>query len=102
VESPGEGQGATFFVRLPVLGIARKEQTRRAEVIVLPTDANAIPFACPPELSGLRVLLVDDQPDTLEMLKEILERECCAEVITSTDAASAFEQFQQRKPDLLL
>jgi signal transduction histidine kinase/AmiR/NasT family two-component response regulator len=101
VESPGEGHGSIFSVRLPVMGIARKEQPRRAE-IVLPSDAKAISFACPPELSGLRVLLVDDQPDTLEMLKEILERECCAEVITSTDAASAFEQFEQRKPDLLL
>jgi CheY-like chemotaxis protein len=101
VESRGEGQGATFFVRLPVMGIARKEQPRRAS-IVLSTDEKAIPFPCPAELSGLRVLLVDDQPDALEMLKGVLEHECRAEVITRTDAATALDMFQQWKPDLLI
>jgi signal transduction histidine kinase/AmiR/NasT family two-component response regulator len=101
VESRGEGQGATFFVRLPAMGIARKEQPRRAS-IVLSTDEKAIPFPCPAELSGLRVLLVDDQPDALEMLKGVLEHECRAEVITRTDAATALDMFQQWKPDLLI
>jgi CheY-like chemotaxis protein len=49
----------------------------------------------------MRVLLVDDQPDTLEMLKAAFEQ-CRAEVRTSIDVATAFEVFQQWQPDVLV
>jgi CheY-like chemotaxis protein len=45
---------------------------------------------------------VDDQPDTLEMLKAALEQQCRAEVRTSADVATALEVFQQWKPDVLV
>ena len=48
------------------------------------------------------MLLVDDQPDTLEMLKAALEQQCGAEVKTTADVATALEVFQQWKPDVLV
>jgi len=100
-ESRGEGQGATFTVRLPVKGIGDKEDTTPGGGLVFPTVGKVTPFVCPPQIYGLRVLLVDDQPDTLEMLKAALEQ-CRAEVRTSADAAAALEVFQEWKPDVLV
>src|SRR2546427_8095903 len=100
-ESRGEGQGATFTVRLPIRGMADKEDSTPREARVFPTVAKVPAFVCPPQIYGLRVLLVDDQPDTLEMLKAALEQ-CRAEVRTSADAAAALEVFQEWKPDVLV
>ena len=101
-ESGGEGQGATFTVRLPIRVIGGKEDIAPGGSIVLPAVATVTPFVCPPRLFGLRVLLVDDQPDTLEMLRAALEEQCRAEVRTSVNAAGALEVLQQWNPDVLV
>ena len=54
-----------------------------------------------PSLAGLRVLLVDDEPDAREMVAAILS-EAGAEVITASGARQAFELVAQRKPDALI
>ncbi len=101
-ESRGEGQGATFTVILPIREIGDKEDTTPRGGQVFPSVAKVTPFVCPPQICGLRVLLVDDEPDTLEMLRAVLEQECRAEVRTSIDVANALEVFQQWKPDVLV
>jgi two-component system CheB/CheR fusion protein len=101
-ESRGEGQGATFAVRMPIKGIAGKENATPRGRLVFPTTGKATPFVCPPQIYGVRVLLVDDQPDTLEMLRSTLEQQCGAEVRTSADVATALEMFEQSKPDVLV
>jgi signal transduction histidine kinase/ActR/RegA family two-component response regulator len=101
-ESPGEGQGATFRVRLPVGRIGAKEGTTPGgRVASSPTVSKVTPFVCPPQMYGMRLLLVDDQPDTLEMLKAAFEQ-CRVEVRTSIDVATALEVFQHWKPDVLV
>jgi len=101
-ESRGEGQGATFTVRLPIREIGNKEDTTPRRGLVFSTVAKVPPFVCPPEIYGLRVLLVDDQPDTLEILRAVMEQQCGAEVRTSVNSATALEVFRQWKPDLLI
>jgi CheY-like chemotaxis protein len=102
-ESRGEGQGTTFTVRLPIRGIGDKEDTTPRGGRVFPTVAKVTPFVCPPQIYGLRVLLVDDQLDALEMLRAALEQQQCrAEVRTTADVATALEVFQQWKPDVLV
>ena len=101
-ESRGEGQGATFTVRLPIRGIGDKEDTTQRGGLAFPTAAKVTPFVCPPQIYGLRVLLVDDDPDTLEMLRAALEQQCRAEVRTSGNAATALEVLQQWKADVLV
>lgn len=89
VESPGEGQGATFFVSLPVV----------------PTPLKARPNTLTPELSldlnGFKILVVDDETDTRELVAFILEQEG-AQVIGATSAHEALLMLTQVKPDLLL
>jgi PAS domain S-box-containing protein len=91
--SAGEGQGATFHVRLP-LATATPSPTAPLHVF----DAD---HGCPPELAGLRLLIVDDQPAILELLHELLAV-CGAEVRTSTNARAALAELQSWRPDLLL
>jgi len=56
-----------------------------------PLTSFALPeLNCPPELDGLRVLVVDDEADTCELLQVILEG-CGARVKTASSAAAALE-----------
>jgi CheY-like chemotaxis protein len=52
-------------------------------------------------LEGLRVLVVDDQPDARELLSMVLGH-AGAEVITAASAATAFEMLLKHRPDLLV
>ena len=83
-ESDGEGRGATFTVRLPTAPL-RADSSRPASA----SDTSPPPptplFDCPPELPGLRILVVDDEQETRELLKYLLER--CDSVITVADGA---------------
>jgi CheY-like chemotaxis protein len=56
---------------------------------------------CPPSLQGLRVLVVDDEADTLDMIRAVLEH-CRMEVITAGSASEALEAIVQLRPDVLL
>jgi len=60
-ESGGEGQGATFTVKLALV-VVRSLDVRRAGDAerVHPTASSGVPFDCPPELDGIHVLVVDD------------------------------------------
>ncbi|HEX4966630.1 MAG TPA: response regulator [Thermoanaerobaculia bacterium] len=55
----------------------------------------------PLSLSGLRVLAVDDDPDTLGAIAEFLSLHG-ADVVPATSAAEALEAFQEVKPDVLV
>jgi signal transduction histidine kinase/ActR/RegA family two-component response regulator len=97
-ESAGEGQGSSFTVQLPVL-VTRREVFKPERRH--PTAGGSISFDCPPSLKGLRVLVVDDEQDTRDLLRAVLEQ-CGSEVITAASAAEALEAFQQSKPDVLI
>jgi signal transduction histidine kinase/ActR/RegA family two-component response regulator len=97
-ESEGEGKGATFTVSLPFVNFKRgQERTER-----LPLNAGGQPeISCPPSLQGLRVLAVDDEEDTREMIRAVLEH-CKMEVITAASASEALEAISESRPDILL
>ena len=96
-ESEGEGKGTTFAVSLPF--VALHEETRRAKH---PATAVAhLEFDCPPSLKGLRVLVVDDEADTRDMLRAVLEQ-CRVEVITAGSASEALEALVHSRPDVLI
>jgi CheY-like chemotaxis protein len=100
VQSEGEGKGATFTVTLPFVAVASDRKEAEA---VHPTqsDEEVLSFDGLPSLQGLRVLVVDDEPDTRELIHEVL-KECGAEVITSPSAAEALVALQEHKPDILI
>jgi signal transduction histidine kinase/ActR/RegA family two-component response regulator len=100
-ESHGEGHGSTFTVRLP-LAVERAEAVRGSRTESMrandESDASYRPL---PALDGVRVLLVDDDRDTLKLLSLILS-EYRATVQTASSAAEALELFEWYKPDVLV
>jgi PAS domain S-box-containing protein len=98
--SEGSGKGATFRVKLPLLPARHSpaEETLRED----PTSSLAPPqFTFSSELNGLRVLVVDDQEDARELIKEVLER-CKADVTCVGDATEAVEALNGAAWDVLL
>jgi PAS domain S-box-containing protein len=97
-ESYGETQGASFTVEIPLLALrSQANESKRTN----PMHEKKAAFDYPREINGLRVLLVDDDASTLEMLTAVLNHGG-AEVRYSTSAADALELLQEWKPDLLL
>jgi CheY-like chemotaxis protein/anti-sigma regulatory factor (Ser/Thr protein kinase) len=97
-ESLGEGQGSTFTVLLPVAPVYQVAEGARAH----PAARDTLPsFECVERLDGVRVLVVDDEPDTRELLKAGLGR-CGAEVTVAGSAAEAMEAMKANVPHLLI
>ncbi|MBH8572235.1 response regulator [Nostocaceae cyanobacterium CENA369] len=88
-DSPGEGLGATFTVYLPLLDVEPEiEQTEE-----LPQQAL--------DLTGIRVLTVDDRPDVRELLTELLAL-YGAEILTVASAAEVLANLESFQPDVLV
>jgi PAS domain S-box-containing protein len=100
--SGGQGLGSTFTLRLPLVATrdALKEQPGDA-TRATPWSENDEPFDACASLKDLRVIVVDDEPDTLELLATIL-RQCGAEVRSATSVAAAFSEFRRAVPDILI
>ena len=97
-ESPGDGLGATFTIDIPLIVTSANQadsdhMNEAAE--------NYISQNCPPSLEGLRLLIVDDEADTLEMLTLALER-CEASVAVARSAGTALEALERVRPDVLI
>ncbi|HYR41668.1 MAG TPA: ATP-binding protein, partial [Terriglobia bacterium] len=99
--SPGKGQGATFKVRFPVASpeVLLQAAKRPGAELKQPTGPSHV--AENQNLGGVRVLVVEDDPYTLEMLKVILQNRG-AEVITALSAADAFKALERSRPDALI
>ena len=96
-ESPGEGLGATFVVTLPVgLAETTADHVTRAHAAT-PSDGRASHRA----LHGLRVLVVDDDPEALELATAILSG-AGARVRVSPTAAEALAILREWRPDVLV
>jgi CheY-like chemotaxis protein/anti-sigma regulatory factor (Ser/Thr protein kinase) len=128
VDSRGEGQGATFKVFLPLITAPAAVKTSRADAVpklegnVAPAPnvdtasssladgsskkgrsfgegaANFNQFLM---LDGVRVLVVDDEAETLDLLVAVLKK-YGANVSSATSTAEAIEKFQSVKPDVLV
>jgi signal transduction histidine kinase/CheY-like chemotaxis protein len=99
-ESEGVGKGATFVVRLPVAPV-RPAAPQPAAAPLPAVSAPGVDLECPPELAGVRVLVVDDEADARELIRTVLEG-CKAHVTTAATAAEALERFQSSRPDIVL
>jgi len=77
--SDGEGKGATFRVRLPVASLRASGRTLH------PATSERPQFEHPAELVGLRVLLLEDEPDARDLFSVVLER--CGSRVTSVQTA---------------
>lgn len=97
-ESDGENLGSTFRVALPLLPAARDGATRPGAEAVHPAARERID---PQPLAGLKVLVVDDDLETRELIKTILE-EGGAEVCAVPSVPKAVEALEHHGPDVLV
>jgi signal transduction histidine kinase/ActR/RegA family two-component response regulator len=101
VESDGEGQGATFVVQLPLMAARRRNADGPARGRHTAAGVGDASLDYPRSLTGLRVLVVDDEADTRGLLRKMLE-ECGSEVATAGSATEALEAIARSKPDVLI
>ena len=92
--SLGLGQGATFTVTLP---LTDERPTGEA----LGIAARGLASVQLPALNGVRVLVVDDEADTRELLRVVLAQ-CGAEVTVAATARAALEALEQALFDVLV
>jgi len=92
VYSEGEGYGATFTVRLPMVAMT---QVSGAPLLGAALDPSV------PALEGFVVLVVDDDPENREALAANLSAER-AHVLTAASAAQALDVLQAARVDVLL
>jgi signal transduction histidine kinase/CheY-like chemotaxis protein len=96
VESEGLGKGATFIVTLPLIAVRHE----RIEPEYRLNKSDNL-FDCPPTLEGLRILVVDDETDTRDLLEAILTQ-CQAKVFTFSSVAEAWEVIDNYRPDVII
>ena len=100
VSSGGAGRGSTFTVEFPELRKVDVDFQDEEEKI----GADGKPATSDSQianLKGLHILVVDDEPDTLDLLKIVLERSG-ARVVAVASAAAAWGALEESRPNLIL
>jgi PAS domain S-box-containing protein len=108
--SDGEGRGSTFTIVLPSVtseipalrgiigdgsGALEADQSSAQALAQISEHVRQI------DLSGLKILVVDDEADTRALIKRFLDK-CNAQVITAASAREGMERIEQDRPDVLV
>ncbi len=98
-DSEGEGRGATFTVKLPISPVYSVDTSGSR---VHPSARDLLPpVDSTDRLDGLRILVVDDEGDTRDLLKQGLEY-CGATVKVAESAGEAIDMIKMSIPDVLI
>ncbi|HEX7281125.1 MAG TPA: ATP-binding protein, partial [Vicinamibacterales bacterium] len=97
-ESEGEDQGATFTVRLPLMIVQPSAKLQKREH---PIAEQQVPLQKMSGLEGVHVLAVDDEEDSLGLLRTVLES-AGARVTVASSARAALGIIANAKPDVLV
>lgn len=95
-ESEGEGHGASFIVTLPLAPIKDGKDRQHVLASTLPGSGNGSIV-----LSGMRILVIDDERDARELIHEVLTQ-YEAEVITAASAGEGLAILQSQRPDVMI
>lgn len=95
--SDGPGTGSTFTIELPLASTASMSPDR----LHPHASYDAPQLGEAPDLSGVQVLVVDDEPDAKNLIKRVLD-ESHAVVRTAGSAAEALEMIQTERPQVLI
>jgi len=93
--SPGEGQGSSFIVNIPLVPVQADEAVQESRMRAA-LDLNALP-----RLDEISVLVVDDEADSLLFFGRLLE-ECGAHVLLAVDADQAMDLLRNEPVDILI
>jgi CheY-like chemotaxis protein len=94
-ESDGEGKGSAFTVTLPTISGSLVTSSTKSEELLQEN------LAAKPLLRGLKILLVEDEIDTRELLVQMLSA-CEAQVREAESASVALEILTEWQPDILV
>lgn len=92
VESAGEDQGATFMVQLPLLKQSMQLDSNPDDARLIEDEAS---------LSGLKIVVVDDEPDSRDFVAFVLEQ-AGAEIVALSSASEVLRSILHIQPDLLV
>jgi PAS domain S-box-containing protein len=96
--SAGEGQGATFFVELPLSVLQIEDETRRTHPTVRVEDAEMLAL---PRLDGIHAFVIDDEPDARDLLRRVLQDQ--GAVVTPFAAAEdALAALRTSRPSVIV
>jgi PAS domain S-box-containing protein len=98
-ESEGDGRGSTFKVTLPRAAVYRRGEVEARGAHAAPSASAARESGN--ELRGLKVLVVDDEEDTRELLRAALG-DCGAQVLVAATAREAVGLAASARPDVLI
>lgn len=110
VESAGEGKGATFCVTLPISPVISSVSAREQGADTIAGGRNGHGAQNQPlggrslrekQLTGITVLVVDDEPDARELLRRLLESSGAVTLVAGS-AHEALELLAQHQPQVLL
>lgn len=96
-KSGGAGQGATFVFALPLMIVHPSPASVREQ----PRTDRAPALDQRPRLDGLTLLAVDDEPDSLNVVKTVLEG-AGATVITAQSGLAALDILERHTPDVII
>jgi signal transduction histidine kinase/CheY-like chemotaxis protein len=92
-ESEGSGKGATFSANFPLL-----PESTKSQLLSQSDETTGSEFQT---LDGLRVLLVDDEPEARQIISTVIQR-TGAEVRACESAAEALQTLVEWRPDVLM
>ncbi|MDY0747574.1 PAS domain S-box protein [Paucibacter sp. R3-3] len=96
--SLGEGQGATFFVHLPLSIAQIEEEHARSHPTVPRADDDTSPL---PTLEGIHIFIIDDEADARELLQMMLQ-ERGAQVTSFRSAEHALDALEKTRPSVII
>jgi PAS domain S-box-containing protein len=99
-ESPGKDQGSTFTIKLPLMVTHMKaDGAERAHPRV--DGEVALHFQPSPTLEGVKVLIIDDELESLLLLSTVLSQSG-AHIKTAVSAEEGFAQVKEWRPDVIV
>jgi signal transduction histidine kinase/DNA-binding response OmpR family regulator len=99
VKSDGKDKGSTFMVTLPL--VSSVASLAPEDTAAVEANGNGVAPGFLKILKGLRVLVVDDEADSRDLVSAILTR-CGSDVNCCESAAEGIKAFKSWKPDLLV
>ena len=98
VKSGGEGKGTTFIVSLPISVVHTLDTVENLRYSRVGAYHEQLAM---PDLTGINVMVVDDEVDAVGLVKRIMEN-CGATVTTCSSGAECLESLPRVRPDVLV
>jgi signal transduction histidine kinase/ActR/RegA family two-component response regulator len=99
--SAGTGSGSTFLIRFPVQGLQLDSGEPTGLQPALDLSATPVEERRHVDLAGVKVLVVDDEPDSRALVERLLQ-DCQASVVTAASADEAMLALASEAPHLMV